>query len=104
MICGIEIHRYEVAGIRGSVLAVRRDLIGKLEDWANVASSQAGAVPVTEFVFREGTTAAVLAEFKRVDIRATLRDAIEDGGIQLTVTNSVYPPDAETEVGLTDDY
>jgi hypothetical protein len=58
---------------------------------------------VTEVVFAEGTTMAVLGEFKRVDIRATLRHVIEDGGIELEVVDTVYPPEAEPEGGLQDD-
>jgi hypothetical protein len=54
---------------------------------------------VTEFVLREGTTMAVLGEFKRVDIRATLRHAIEEAGIDLEVVDTVYPPEGEPQAG-----
>ena len=57
-----------------------------------MARDNDGALPVTEFVLREGTTMAVLGEFKRVDIRATLRQAIEEAGYELEVVDTVYPP------------
>jgi hypothetical protein len=93
LVCGIEIHRLEVAGIEGSILALRRDMIAEFDDWEKVADSFGGAVPVTEFVFREGLTMAILAQFKRVDIRASLRHALEDQNLELEVTNTVYPPE-----------
>jgi hypothetical protein len=99
IICGIEIYNTSeaVAGVSGSVLAVRRDLVGQFGDWEKVARANAGAVPATEFMFREGTTMAVLGEFKRVDIRATLRGAIEDAGLDLDVVETIYPPGVDAD-------
>jgi hypothetical protein len=101
IICGLEISNTSesAAGVSGSVLAVRRDLIEQFEDWEKVARANDGAVPASEFVLREGTTMAVLGEFKRVDIRATRRGAIEDAGLDLDVVETVYPPSDDTAEG-----
>jgi hypothetical protein len=48
---------------------------------------------VTEFELREGTALAMLGEFKRSNIRATLRYRIWEGDVDLEIVGTVYPPD-----------
>lgn len=92
-ICGIDIFGGAGMGIRASVLAVRRDLIDKFDDWARVAQENGGAIPVTEFELREGTALGFLGAFKRSNVRATLRHAIAEPGLELELVDTVYPPE-----------
>jgi hypothetical protein len=94
-ICGLEINSASesAAGVSGSVLAVRRELIKERADWEKVARANGGNLPTTEFVLREGITMAVLGEFKRADIRVLAGQLSDVGGIGLEVSETVYPPE-----------
>jgi hypothetical protein len=92
-ICGIEISGASGIAITASVLAIRRALIHEFDDWDRLARDNDGAIPVTEFELREGTALALLGQFKRSDIKATLRSAIWEGAVQLEIVETVHPPE-----------
>jgi hypothetical protein len=92
-ICAIDISGASGTGIRASVLAVRHELIEDFGDWERVARDNDGAIPATEFELREGTALALLGTFKRSNIRASLREAIEDADLELEIVETVQPPE-----------
>ena len=94
LICGISIDGAAGMGISASVYAVRREAIHEFSDWERIAQGNVGAIPVMEFELREGTALALLGTFKLSSIHATLRDAIENAGLDLEVVETVHPPEA----------
>ena len=89
-ICGLNIGGGAGVGLCASVLAVERTDIHRFEDWARLAAGYQDAVPVTEFELAEGTALGLLTCFKRVNVRPTLRHAIEeDPRVELEVVETV---------------
>jgi hypothetical protein len=95
IICGLEIENTSEteAAVVSSVVAVRSELINEPADWEKVARAHGGTIPTTRFVFGAGHTMAILAAFKRVEIRATLRHAAEGAAPDLEVVDTIYAPE-----------